>query len=239
MKRFVQNFKKNLLNFLQIQCFLSLVSLPIIVAWGLPFSIMTAVGNFIFSPFITAFLLCASLIFFTELFRIPNGFLIILLEWITQSWLYVLSFGSKTWLISLPETLIPFLCIIALCAFLALQHKKLSSPLYYIGFSTLLIFAIALINKQTKKMKHTDVICNKKRLSLINNNGKLHLIDQGALGERHNPSSWISYSLLPEISKKFGFTHIDELTYSDNKKTTQKAIDALCKEIIVKKITKK
>ena len=98
---------------------------------------------------------------------------------------------------------------------------------------------IALTTMHTKKPKHIDIVCSKQRLSLINHNGKLHLIDQGALGERRNPTSWISYTLLPEITKQFGFTQIDHLIYYDNKKTTQKAIDALCGEIIVKKITKK
>lgn len=228
MERFIQNFKRNILSFLQVQCFLTLVSLPIVVAWGLSFSLMTAVGNFIFSPFITAFLLCSSLIFFSELLHIPNGYLIVLLEWITKSWLYILSFGSKQWLVGLPSSLVPFLSIIALGAFIALQHKQLSRPLYFIGLSGLCMIFIALTTMQTKKPKHIDIVCSKQRLSLINHNGKLHLIDQGALGERRNPTSWISYTLLPEITKQFGFTQIDHLIYYDNKKTTQKAIDALC-----------
>jgi len=139
MKRFVQNLKKKLLTFLQVQCFLSLVSLPVIVAWGLPFSLMTAVGNFIFSPFITIFLLCSSLIFFTELLSIPNQYLIIILEWITKIWLICLSYGSKSWLVGLPTSLLPLLCIIAILTFITFKNKKLNYPLHSIVIAGIFI----------------------------------------------------------------------------------------------------
>ncbi len=238
MKYFFDNIKKNFLQFLQVQFFLSLVSLPVIVAWGLPFSLMTAFGNFIFSPFIVAFLLCSSLIFFTELFSIPNDYLIFLLTHITRLWLYFLSFGSKFWLIGFSIKLLPFLLIIAMCAFFALQYQKLQKPLYYIGVSIFLISIIAISMSKSEKTLYIEVICNKKKLSIINNNGRLHLIDQGALGEKNNPNSWIVYTLIPEIVKNFGSIVIDELIYFDESRSTEKAINALSQEIVVKKITK-
>ena len=79
MKQPLNRFYNHIIQFLQVQLFLSLASLPILVAWGIPFSLATVAGNFLFSPFLTLFLLLSSLIFFTELIFIPNAWLIFFL----------------------------------------------------------------------------------------------------------------------------------------------------------------
>ncbi len=240
MRYILKKIKKIILDFLQVQCFLSLVSLPIIVAWGLPFSLMTIIGNFVFSPFIILFLLCSSLIFFTELLSIPNFYLISILTSVTQFWLYCLSFGSKKWLIGFPIQLLPFFLIVAAFAFFALQYKKFQKSIYYIYLSIVFILMISVVSLKNKKINELEIFCNNKKLLIINNNNKsLQIIDKGALGEKRNSSMWVSYILIPEIIKNFGFIEIDELVYFDQNKSTQKAIDTLSKEIIIKNIIKK
>jgi hypothetical protein len=46
-----------LVTFTQTQLVITLISLPILVAWGLGYSVMSLVGNLLFSPVLTLFLI--------------------------------------------------------------------------------------------------------------------------------------------------------------------------------------
>ena len=63
----------------------TLVSLPILIMWGLPFSLAASIGNIAFTPLLACFLAISSLIFFTELLFIPNAMLISLLSTLASS----------------------------------------------------------------------------------------------------------------------------------------------------------
>src|SRR5579862_7575785 len=96
MKQFLNRLYTTSITTLSMQLFLSLVSLPILASWGLPISLMSPIGNVIFSPLLTLFLLLSSIIFFCELFCIPNEFFVWLLELVSQVWRWGLSctYGS-------------------------------------------------------------------------------------------------------------------------------------------------
>jgi len=68
-----QSIKKFLINFLHSQLIVTLVALPILVAWGLPSSVMTFIGNLVFAPVLTIIIILASLLFFTQLVGISNA----------------------------------------------------------------------------------------------------------------------------------------------------------------------
>lgn len=228
--------RKWFIPFIQVQFFLSLVSLPIIIAWGLPFSLMTMVGNFIFAPFLTIFLLCSSLVFFTEILHIPNAWCIWLLEKVTTFWLWCLQWGSKYWLIGFKLSVLPFSIVAAILAILILQHpqwgKKETGAFLY----TLLFCLLLFINKITSSPAQVTITCNKKTISIYNNNGKLTLIDNGGLGEKINPTSWVSYTLLNELTKIFGTVSIETIHTSQSKLPTLNALNTLCQEVPVEEI---
>jgi hypothetical protein len=100
--------KAYLSNFLQTQLIVTIAAVPILVNWGLSISLMTFVGNLLFSPILTIFLMLSSLVFFTQLLHIPNHLLLVILDWFTRTWANVLDLGSQRWLIEFcrPPTLL-------------------------------------------------------------------------------------------------------------------------------------
>jgi hypothetical protein len=223
--------------FIQIQFFLSLLSLPVLIAWGLPFSIMTIIGNLIFAPFLTIFLLCSSLIFFTELLHIPNAFLIWILEAVSSLWIWCLQWSSKSWMIGFKISTLPLSILIALLAIMILQHTRLGkkdmSGLLYV----LLFFSLLLANKLMSSPSQATITCNKKTVTIYRTHNKLTLIDNGALGEKINPTSWIAYTLLNKLTKTFGTFSIKNVFIKRCKLPTLDALATLCDETIVDGIT--
>src|SRR5262245_46384432 len=90
-----------IVRFIHVQLFITLISLPILIAWGMPISLLTFAGNLLLSPVLTVFLLLASLIFFCHMLFIPCGILIKLLEQVTSWWLHAMMVGNNSWLIAL------------------------------------------------------------------------------------------------------------------------------------------
>ncbi len=113
--------KNYLLNFIQSQLIVSLVAVPILVNWGLSFSVMTFVGNLLFAPILTLFLMLSTLVFFTQLFHIPNHWLIVILDQFAQQWDRVLACGSASWLIEFCRPPLVFLLAIPSVTFVALS----------------------------------------------------------------------------------------------------------------------
>lgn len=226
-----------ILTFVQVQFFLSLISLPILIAWGLPFSLMTMIGNLVFAPFLTVFLLCSSLVFFTEILHIPNSGCILLLEKVTQFWLWCLEWGPKTWMVGFKISLLPLSIFAAILAVIILQHtkwgKKEISALLYIG----LFFCILLTNEVLNIPEKVTVACNKKTVTVYNKNGALHMIDNGGLGEKINPTSWISYTLMNKLTKLFGTVRFKTVSLTQSKLSTLEALHTLCQETSVESVT--
>jgi hypothetical protein len=238
MNKQIQKLFYYLARFLQVQLFISLASFPILVAWGLPLSIMTAVGNLLFSPFLTAFLLCASLVFFTECLYIPNEWLCLILGKITHFWLWCLNWGQKSWLIGFYKPSYFILIIIIIIAFLIMQHIKLSKLIPSICALSCLFFVSTgyLIFTKPKNTEHI-IECGRRKVTVINNNGLIELHDNGALAAKLSPDSWVQYTFLSELTKKCGTTCIDHVIIKNPGALTFQALTMLCHHITVKKIT--
>src|SRR3989339_1295099 len=133
MQQKLQSLKANFLFFIELQLLISIVVLPVLIAWGLPVSIMSILGNLIFTQLLTAFIFVSTLLFTTDLLGIPNYFIAQALELITNIWHYILSFGSAHWLVGFPEWIffISLLCAIAACS---LYYFKTYSQNYRIGW---------------------------------------------------------------------------------------------------------
>lgn len=229
MKHFITQFTNYTARFIQVQLFLSIVSLPILVSWGLPLSTMTAVGNFLFSPFLGTFLLCSSLIFFTELLGIPNSALIFLLDKITTLWSYCLSWGSKGWLIGFYKPSILILIAITVLAFAIMHHKKLGRLYPSIFCLSLLLGATTCylkFNCPHETLFHID--CGKNKVLILIKNKKVIIKDQGAFAKKLSPDSWVQFTLLPELMQKTGRTTIDQIIVERPNTLTFEALSSLC-----------
>src|SRR5579863_6125151 len=112
------------LKSIQLQLFISTISLPFLIGWGLPISALTPFSTLIFSPFLTVFLLVSSLIFFLELLYLPHYPFIWCLETITNIWLFFLNYEQRVWLIAFKKPSLIFLAAIPLLALLVIHNKK-------------------------------------------------------------------------------------------------------------------
>lgn len=238
MQQRLQKLKTDFLFFLELQLLISIVILPILIAWGLPISIMSIVGNLIFAQFLTAFIFVSALLFTTDLLGIPNSFIATILEWITQIWHYVLSFGSAHWLVGFSEWIFPISCVCAIIA-CTLYHFKSYSQNYRIAWLIVLCFATPIIHTIFQRRSiHTVVMQGSQKMHLIKLHGKMYAFDCGALGARPCSQSWIEYTLAPAMVKIMGATHIDTLILCKSNSRTPDATAALMQHIPTKKLIK-
>lgn len=196
----------------QLQLFLTLVSLPILVAWGLPISCMSPVGNCLFTPFLTLFLLLASLMFFGQLLHIPYAPVAYLCNYLTHFWLFLMNYGSSQWLVGIVQLPISVLLAVGLAPFCIVAYKPTRSVGTSIAcFLSILVCIYAYSNYIGGQTRITKIPCARGELTLIRTSHEIVLIDPGYLGSVAGACSWVRYTLIPEIIRTTGATHIDHL----------------------------
>ena len=218
---FFNIFKYKFLKIIQLQLFISIISLPILICWGLPISLMSPIGNILFTPILAIFLFLSSIIFFFELFYIPNQLIIELLSLLTNIWLKIFSFGTFKWLVTFPLKAIGLLFLIPILAFGILQNKYVNNINNSIYCFTIILLASGIFFKRVlKNNNNIEHIANiNKSITLINKNNKIIVVDHGNLSRTSTPSSFIEYTLLPQIIKKYGHCNIDTFITKLNKRS--------------------
>lgn len=225
------------IQFLELQFFITITSLPILIFWGLPISLMSPLGNLFFTPILTVFLFFSTLIFFTELVGIPNKILIFILEKISDFWIYLINFGQSNWLINFKiQYLLILLVPVIIFSALTIKSKYSSYKKTLILFFLItLSFFILSLNKNN----HQFTISNSKgKILCCMKNNKIDLIDYGALS-CSSVKSWIDFNLLTEISKKFGSRDINSIKLNRINKTQLEAIFHLIETANLKRINLK
>lgn len=227
-----------ILRFLQLQLFLSLMALPILLCWGLPLSLLSPIGNLIFAPILTLFLLFSSLLFFTQLLHIPNGWLAWALELITNIWLYCMQADSHPWLFGFAKPSTFFLILIPILAIVIVHLKHIKNMLHSVACLSLLLigscFYIKWVYTKTHDIQTLD--CNRGQLHIVHENKQLVVIDPGVIGQRISAPSWIEYTLIPHLIKTSGKTTINHLVLLQPGAVLFEAIATLCEKIKVKNI---
>lgn len=196
----------------QLQLFLTLVSLPILVAWGLPISCMSPLGNCLFTPFLTLFLLLSSLMFFGQLLHIPYSPLVYLFNYLTRFWIDVMNYGQMQWLVGIVCLPMPFLLLIGITPFCIIAYK----PTRSVGHSILCFLCILSIvyaySRYISNQIHRIAIpCGRGELTLLITPSATILIDPGYLGSKVAASSWVRYTLIPVLISTTGTTHINHV----------------------------
>ncbi len=226
----LHSFINKSLKFIHLQLFITLMSLPIFLAWGIPISIMSGGATLLFTPLLTAFLLLSSLIFFSELLFLPNGLLIWFLELVTNIWLYMISFESKSWMIGFTKPPLWFLIGLPLLTIGILLNKKIKTQkqsVFCLVF--LLVVTIGYLKwLQTPTTLITTIACNKGEITLIRAHNKTIVVDPGVIGQRLSAPSWVQYTLIPEIIKQTGATTIDHLIILKPGVIILEALASLC-----------
>jgi hypothetical protein len=83
-----------------LQLFVTSFSLPILAVWGMNISLLTIIGNLIFSPILFVMLFLANFLFIGILVGIPTTYISYALNYFGTWWLYLMSFSSESWLIT-------------------------------------------------------------------------------------------------------------------------------------------
>lgn len=217
-----------LLHFLQLQLFLTLVSWPLLVYWGLPLSLASIIGNLMFTPFLVVFLLLSSLIFLCELCYIPHALLVYLLEYTSNLWYSILLYADRSWLIYAPEPSGSAVFLILVCSFCILHHKKLSHPLTSCAlFACVLTLFYAYLHSICPQPGTHSLPCFDNTLTLITDDYNTILLDPGSLGRRITAPDYIQFTLVPHLSKK-GIRSLESVIALKPSLTTFKALATLC-----------
>lgn len=227
-------WRQSFLKSMQLQLFISFISLPLLIGWGLPISILTPFSTLIFGPFLTCFLLISSIIFFLELLYLPNTWPIWCLEFVTNAWLACLNLEQRAWLIGFPRPPLLILLFIPLIALAAVHSKKISSLAMRVGLLAFLLVGTCVILKLFPYSYPSieTIACNNGTITLINHNKTLIMIDPAFIASKPSYESYISYTLLPEIIQKTGRMSIDHLIVF---KFNTRILDAL--QFLATKIT--
>ncbi len=228
-----KRWQQSLLSNIQLQLFISFISLPFLIGWGLPISLLTPVSTLIFGPFLSCFLLVSSLIFFCELLYLPNATFIWCLEKITSIWLACLGLEQRSWLIGFPKPSVIILLFIPALALAIIHSKRITSMTHRIGYLALFLVLTcgALKLFPYRGVTIEKIPCNKGEVTLINHHNTIILIDPGHIASRTSYESLISYSLLPEIVQRTGTLHIDHLIICKFNKRILDAVQFLATKI--------
>jgi hypothetical protein len=225
--RIVRAIKNWLLEFIYIQFYVTLLSLPILIAWGLPFSLFSPLGNLLFNPFILVFLLLSSLIFFGALLGLPIDWLSVALDYLTKAWLYCLNcaphkssigFSQPHWIILL---LLPL-------ATLAVVHHPLTRPRNRSIGCFILLFLICVLSTLSKSEEILGIPCNKGTITVLHHNKQTIVIDPGLIGQRPSGKQWAQYELIPSITKQTGISHLNTVICLQPTATILQALELMC-----------
>ncbi|KKQ12073.1 MAG: hypothetical protein WCS92_05940 [Candidatus Babeliales bacterium] len=237
----LKSMRHYLTNFVQSQLIVTLVSIPILVGWGLQISMMTFIGNLIFAPILTIFLILSSIVFFTELLGIPNLFIVKTLEFVTIFWDIILSLGKKEWLCGFCKPSTFFLFLIPIIAFLMLLFIKAKNSkikfLSLLGFCCISIFCLNIVPKLFNNQPQSSTFYDGKLTINFDTDKNITLIDNGFFNTKSSPEKTINYELKQYLIKTIGKTELQNVILCKPGYRTFRAAQALCSKLDVKTIT--
>ncbi|MGA9530917.1 MAG: hypothetical protein WBQ73_03465, partial [Candidatus Babeliales bacterium] len=194
-------------SYIKLHLFVTLFCSPILIGWGIPISLISPLGNFIFHPFLILFLFFSTLTFFSELICIPNALFITALDYTTKLWISLLQTVPYNSLIGFKKPPLFFLISITFCT-LAIPLLR-SEKVQWFSYCSLTLLLILSCSVPHYQGYHHRLPCNKGTVSFMHHNGKVIVIDPGYMGQKSSATSWARYTLLPEIIQKTGQTTIN------------------------------
>lgn len=174
----------------------------------MPFSVLSIIGNCLFSPFLTIFLTVSFLIFFCQLLYIPYDLLARILELISSYWLWCMNCENvSSYTLGFINTSNWILCVIPLTAVIALHYKQVRSHQYQ-SIILALILLVTIVFLWLPQMNNPSTITIEK-LTIFLDKKETLLLDPGYLGSPKMSPSWCQHTLAHELINQTGITHID------------------------------
>lgn len=222
-----------LVNFLELQLVITLMSLPILIAWGLPISYMSPLSNLIFTPLLILFLWIACIFAIFALIGIPCTIFATALDKLTSLWIWLLSFSKPAWLLGFSTS--TMWCSIMICIFIIILYTY-KKPATKNAVAILLSLCCLMMLTRLYSMKNLYQKIGDLPMIAIRLNHKNYLIDYGALCSKQNFYSNIDYTIIPQLIKHTGMTNIDTLVLCKPSKRLAKVALQFCAQMNVKKI---
>ena len=220
-----------LLSFLHTQLLLTIVAIPILVHWGLGFSFMTFVGNLIFLPILTIFLVISSLLLFAQVLGIPHGFLAFILNQLTLAWDWALSFGSRSWLIEYAHAHPLILWCIPISVLFVMCNRKLATIVrQLVALSILAVGIGCLFSLQLLHPSTTPLVCPFDAKLIVEKDAttSLTIIDKGFFGRKKSIEKFIDYEFKPWLVKQWGHVQIGHIRLEKPSQGALKAAQHIC-----------
>jgi len=236
MNHSIKSWYRWALVYLHLNFFITLITLPVLICWGMPFSLLTIVGNTLFNPVLILFLIVSLIVFILEIIGIPNSWCIYLLEWYVYFWNYATQLcESNTVLCALHYHSWWWLLIFVPLVILhrrAWRHE-MQIIVMILFFITLLVsnyfYRPDTITFVPLKKAHIPCIVKKRKSFLVLNHQALHRMHVTEDSIR----SWISYTLRPHIIKHTGSSRIDAVYIIKPCRVSMMIARMLCKKKMV------
>jgi hypothetical protein len=206
--------KRYLVSYTQMQLIITVVAVPILIGWGLGYSVMSLVGNLIFTPFLVIFLMLSSLMLFAHLLGIPHDFLTMFVNKVTMLWSWLLQQGSPSWLIECAQPPWCVLIAIPVSAYVMLRHKFFSTygkRVSVLCFLIVCCYGICYMQRCCNYRGPQTCCLDEKLYITCNDDHTLTIIDAGYFARKKSIEKAIAYEVRPWITKKYGAVHIKEL----------------------------
>lgn len=207
-KKYFYKIYSWIIKAVKLQIVLTTISLPILIGWGLPVSLISILGNIIFAPFFVIFLFFSSLIFITQLLNIPNKIFIYILEFIEKIWLSLTNLAGDNVLLNFP---CPPKFILFLILFFAFFILCLKSKFRYLNLFIFFVLSCLFLKLLTPKNKILEINHNTKSLIFIKIQDNLICVDQGV--KDNKIEGYFYRKILPEIHKNFGSIKVHYLIF--------------------------
>ncbi|MBP9764727.1 hypothetical protein KBD08_00135 [Candidatus Babeliales bacterium] len=200
-----------IVNFFELQFIITLMSLPILICWGIPISIMAPIANFIFTPLLILFLWCSCFATIIALMGYCDSIFDTMLHGITHIWLSILSYGHPSWLIGFPTSMLPLSILIFLSIIMLYTYIRPSQKISVL-ILTLMWLAVIGIHPYYCPAQGLHQV-GSLPLWLLKLGKRSYLIDHGALCNRKNMYTNLDYTVLPELIKATGHTTAHALIF--------------------------
>ena len=206
-----QTLYRWLCNFLLVQLFINLITWPLFLGWGLPITPLSIIGNLVFSPFLTAFLMLSSLIVTCDLLALPHGLFSYALDYTTTVWLWLTACPTPSCMITFVTPSLPLaLCAPAGATYIII-NKKLSTPGRKVAAMLALYSMLMILFMLAARPDRIDIPYGSHTVTVLNKNNKLTLIDPGFSRRTNSITQWIAYTLLPALGNSFGRQTVDQV----------------------------
>ena len=217
-------FKGWLARAIEAQLVALLTSLPFLCSWGLPLSLLTLPANLLLAPVVTLFLLASSLAFAGALVGLPIGAVSVVIEWCCGIMLYMLSFGSKHWLLALARPPLPLLFVIPASMLWVLRYRRatrMRNLALLFGGSVLVLWAFPRIHQPEPIF---DKAVHMAPGVVLHARNVLH---------KRNIDGYVRYGVLPSMVQNFGTLHITRLVVQKAGKKAVELVEALQQMCII------